>query len=188
MPLMALTRGRRCDSYRSIPVRVTVPCCTAAVNRVCDPPPARTSRLFTDLDSSLSEVRFAPNMVDPFLKDATAEQSATCDEGIDHMAGSRSVRVDFPGHPIVRPADAESTAISGRTAIWPFGVMRFARIPYDALRTRLGTSRFKACVESATFPWNRNLGGRLYAPEAFFDRYVTLFRSPEYLRRSVVPC
>jgi hypothetical protein len=78
-------------------------------------------------------------MVDPFLKDATAEQSATCDEGIDHMAGSRSVRVDFPGHPIVRPADAESTAISGRTAIWPrYDLLKVNRYASGALQYSRG--------------------------------------------------
>ena len=96
MALIALRIGRRCDSYRSIPERVTVPCCTIVVSADCDPPPARTSRLLTVLVSSLSEIRFSPNMVHPFLKGATAKQRVTRDEGINHMACIRSVRVDLP--------------------------------------------------------------------------------------------
>jgi hypothetical protein len=58
---------------------------------------------------SLSEVRFAPNEVRPFLEDATAEERTTCEKGIDLAAGGWSVRADLPANTTVQPSDEPST-------------------------------------------------------------------------------
>ena len=119
---MALRIGRRCALYRIPPVRVTVPRCNGG-REMCLRATARAHEpLVTVLASSLSEVRFAPNMVRPFLEDGNAEQRTTCDKGIDHMAGSWSVREDLLGNSIVHPRDAREQCQNprcGNLPIWP---------------------------------------------------------------------
>jgi hypothetical protein len=87
--------------------------------------------LLTVLASSLSEIRFSPNMVHSFLQGATAQQRMTRDEGINHMACSWSVRADLPSNLIVRPADLHDAEIIRRTSNL---VRKFAARPRQAAR------------------------------------------------------
>ncbi len=48
-------------------------------------------------------------MVDPFLKDATAEERTTCDKGIDRVAGKLVSEGGVPRPPNCTPRDAERT-------------------------------------------------------------------------------
>jgi hypothetical protein len=64
-------------------------------------------------------------MVCPFLEDVTAEQRTTCDKGIDHMAGSWSVREDLLGDSIVPWPDAQSTVKIRAAAIWHYAACSF---------------------------------------------------------------
>src|SRR3972149_345180 len=112
MLLTAFTIGTRWFSYCSVPDRVTVPRCTKAESRACEPVPVRSSRRLIVCRRVLSETSFLPNMVRSPNKRSidTVQKRTVFGRGTDQRAGSRSGGQDFPSAVHSTPGPGQTTA------------------------------------------------------------------------------